>query len=589
MTSPPAPGGACDDPEVGLGLENTVTSPRAACADRPGVRAWFREHTYLLVLAGFGALALLFFGPAVIPRFSASYVGGSGPDAKLFMWSVAWWPYALGHGLNPLVTHIVWAPGGYNLTWATSIPGPSVLVAPVTLAAGPIAAYNVLALSAPPLAAWTAFLLCRRVTGALAPAVAGGLVFGFSSYELAHLRGQLNLVLVFMVPLLVLLVLRQLAGEISRRRFVALMTVMLVVQFSISTEVTATAVVFGAAALVLAAALGPREQRSGILRVAALVGCSLAIVAVLVSPFLYVAATAPIPAKPISLQSSSSDLLNYVVPTPVTSLGSGTLDPVSSRFTGPLASKAAYLGIPLLAIIALFLWERRRCRVGKFVGLSFGLITLASLGPALKVGGEALFPLPWRVVAWVPLLNKALPGRFVMYGTLSVAVMVAMWLTVPGRIPWARWSLVAVALVSLAPAAPSWWRTVPRHPEFFASGIYRLYLRPGENVLIVSPGAPAEPMLWQAEANMGFALAEGYLGGLPPELRGSSVALALYHGRLPTDPADVQSFLVDRGVRVVIVHKTTEGGWGALDLFGLTPVEVDGVVLYRVPATLGSP
>lgn len=569
-----------------MDLERIVTSPRGRPADRLRLHARARRVESLAAFAVFGALALLLFGQAVLPDFTSSYVGGSGPDPKLFMWSLEWWPYALRNGLNPLVTHIVWAPGGYNLAWATTIPGPSLLVAPITLAAGPIAAYNVLALSAPVMAAWTAFLLCCRLTGAFLPSIAGGLLFGFSSYQLGHLRGQLNLLLVFLIPLFVLLVLRQLAGEMTRRRFVLLMTAMLVAQFSISTEVTATAVVFGAATLALAGALAHRELRREILRVAALIGCALALATALVSPFLYVAAAEPVPAKHFDLVGSSSDLLNYVVPTPVTSLGSGMLASVSSRFTGPLAAKGAYLGIPLLVIVALFLWERRGSKVGSFLGLSLAGITLASLGPALKVGGNAYFPLPWRLIEGLPLLNKALPGRFVMYGTLSVAAMVAMWLTVPGRTPWARWLLVVVALVTLAPATSSWWRTVPRHPEFFASGTYREYLRAGENALIVSPGAPAEPMLWQAESDMWFRLAGGYLGAVPLEHRGSLVAYAVSHGRLPADPVDVRSFLVERRVRVVVIEKTTDGGWGALELLGLTPVEVDGVLLYRVPEPL---
>lgn len=58
---------------------------------------------------------------------------------------------------------------------------------------------------APTLSAWAAYMLCRRVTGGFWPSLAGGYVFGFSSYELGHL----NLSLVFIPPLIgYLLVLR---------------------------------------------------------------------------------------------------------------------------------------------------------------------------------------------------------------------------------------------------------------------------------------------------------------------------------------------------------------------------------------------
>ena len=56
----------------------------------------------------------------------------------------------------------------------------------MTLLAGPIVAYNLAAVLMPALAAWTAYLLCRHVSGALWPSVVGGYVFGFSGYMLGQ-------------------------------------------------------------------------------------------------------------------------------------------------------------------------------------------------------------------------------------------------------------------------------------------------------------------------------------------------------------------------------------------------------------------
>lgn len=55
----------------------------------------------------------------------------------------------------------------------------------MTTTAGPVVAYNILALLAPALAAWGCFMLCRGLTGEFRPALAGGYVFGFSTYVLA--------------------------------------------------------------------------------------------------------------------------------------------------------------------------------------------------------------------------------------------------------------------------------------------------------------------------------------------------------------------------------------------------------------------
>jgi hypothetical protein len=42
---------------------------------------------------------------------------------------------------------------------------------------------------APPSPLWTAYLLCRHVTRSSWASLAGGYLFGFSSYELGHCSG----------------------------------------------------------------------------------------------------------------------------------------------------------------------------------------------------------------------------------------------------------------------------------------------------------------------------------------------------------------------------------------------------------------
>src|SRR2546423_4445732 len=132
-----------------------------------------RYRTPLAVLGGYVVLSLVFFGAPVLraPGTVALGAGKYPDDPSLFMWMLAWWPHAVAHGLDPLVTRLLFAPDGFNLTWTTSIPGPSLAVAPITLLAGPVVSYNVLALLAPALSAFTAFLLCRHVTGRTWPAV----------------------------------------------------------------------------------------------------------------------------------------------------------------------------------------------------------------------------------------------------------------------------------------------------------------------------------------------------------------------------------------------------------------------------------
>ena len=66
----------------------------------------------------------------------------------------------------------------------------------------------------------TAFLLCRELTRNGTRPLAGGYLFGFSSYMLGQTLNHVNLALVFLLPLAVLLAVRHARGEISDRRYV---------------------------------------------------------------------------------------------------------------------------------------------------------------------------------------------------------------------------------------------------------------------------------------------------------------------------------------------------------------------------------
>ncbi len=134
-----------------------------------------------------------------LPHFGASFLWtelfghistfhiGEGPDPELMMWFLAWWPYSLAHHVNPFVTHTIWVPTGFNVTWSTSIPLLSLIAAPLTSAFGPILSLNVLCILGLTLSAWSAFVLCRYVSGTYAGSLLGGYIFGFSPMVLAQL------------------------------------------------------------------------------------------------------------------------------------------------------------------------------------------------------------------------------------------------------------------------------------------------------------------------------------------------------------------------------------------------------------------
>ena len=196
------------------------------------------------------ALSVLFFGRSLAGHLSNFHVG-TGTDPSVMMWMLAWWSHAIGRRLNVFVTHAIWAPSGFNLAWATCIPLAAWISIPLTRIFGPVVSYNLLCLIAPALASWTAFILCRYVTKSFWPSLLGGYIFGFSSYMLGQMFGNLPHLLVFPVPLVVYLVVRKLAGDIRTASFVMLLALVLVMQFLLTIEIVATMTMFGAMAIAL--------------------------------------------------------------------------------------------------------------------------------------------------------------------------------------------------------------------------------------------------------------------------------------------------------------------------------------------------
>src|SRR3954467_6201924 len=99
-----------------------------------------RGHATTVALAGYAVVSVLVLGVRVLAHPGRSYVGGLTTDPQVFIWSLAWWPHALLHAHNPLVTREIWAPVGVNLAWTQTAPALAIALTPLTLAAGPIVA-----------------------------------------------------------------------------------------------------------------------------------------------------------------------------------------------------------------------------------------------------------------------------------------------------------------------------------------------------------------------------------------------------------------------------------------------------------------
>jgi hypothetical protein len=548
------------------------------------------RRTWVGALAFYAVAAVATIGWHAVSHMQSVCACNASPDAAGYMWDLNWWPHAIGHAMNPFVTHYLWSPAGENLAKGATIPTAAIALTPLTALFGPVFAFNVAAIAGPALAAFTAYLLCRRLVRREWASLAGGYLFGFGSYELAQTYGDhLNLTLVFLLPVMVHLALRRADRELSRRVYVVAMAVVIVAQLGLSTELLGESVLLGFLLLGAARFFAPTPQRS---RIAGLAGETIGaglLAAAIASPFLYYALVSG--GLPSSLPYSDMyglDLLNLVFPTMVTWIGHHDFASLSAGFeTGSLSEATGYLGVAsVLAFAAWWVGEGRARALGRILACALVLSLLLALGSHLHVAGQLTITLPFEWIHNLPLFDAIVPSRAMVFATLTVAIGIAAWLASPARASPLRWLVFAVAVLLTFPnLTVSFFGAPIDNPSFFATSLYRHYLKQGETVLALPYDKYGSSTLWQAETDFYFYMPEGYVSGnLPAAFAVQPTVVAMWEGATVSAPAlggVIRQYLVSD----VVVDLANPGPWPAmLSALGLHGRELGGVLLYHVPA-----
>jgi hypothetical protein len=513
--------------------------------------------------------------------FGSRYGGDGGADARFYDWALSWTPWALSHGMNPLYSDRIFAPNHVDLTWLAFIPGPAIAMWPVTRVFGPLVSLNLLLTLSPALAAWGAYLVCHRITRAFWPSLAGGYLFGFSAFMVGHMHGHLNLVLIFPAPIAVYLVIRRIQGSLGWVTFLVLMTLSLVGLFSVSTELFATATLFGILAFAFALAVA-RDRWKIVLRAGLLTGLAYVFAMLILLPYLVVAVRSS-PGETINRADLTTiDLLSPIVPRgPIRIAGN---QPWDADFTSHSIEDAGYIGVPIVLLLVAFAVTDRKRRE-TWALLSFiVLVYLLALGPVLHIWGRPHIELlPGKLLTNTPL------QRFPAYASLAIAVIAALWLArAPRRWAWVRYGLVICGAVLLLPRPLE----IPGHHSprvveaFWTSPAMSSELDANEIVFVI-PIRTGDEMIDQAAAGFWFRMPQGYTGPLPA---GSGGGGRLVHGlslvrKFPFIPAatELATWLTSRQVTAVVVADRARETFGpVLTGVGLTPTfEGDGVSVWR--------
>lgn len=549
----------------------------------------------------------------LLPHLNVPHVQQSQLDANFYIWSMSWWPYAITHGLNPLYTTQLMAPGGASLAWATTTPTVSLLMWPITATLGPIAAFNLSLILAPPASAWAAFVLARRLTGKFWPALLAGTVFGFCAYEISHdASGQPNLTVTLLIPLIAYLALRWWDGSLSRRAFIIWMTLAVAAEFYTFVEAFTDLTMLAVIALVLGFVVAARDARPRVARLA--VDSAIAYVGaiILAAPYLYVALRHM---PKVFHQLSPTywmDIVGVVVPrdTPGSNrlLGMNWLSSIAANNVTP----TIYVGVPLLllfVLVAVFHWSNRLVRL--LVPL-YVIIFLLALGPYLLVDGKTVVSLPWGKIWSLPILDSAEPLRLMDFGQLILALMMALWLAQVVKsklVRVARWGLAVLSVASIfanvptfasvvvpPPAAASDWtqaypdlKMTDQIPMFFTDGSYKKYIKPGEIIVVLSHRGNAA-MMFQAYTGFYFRIAGGFINAslsnkyaLPAPVENLSY---LVGSQGKQRVADFKAYVKQAHIGAIIVEQAWSEKWMynfAQNTIDYKSVAVGGVTVFQVP------
>jgi hypothetical protein len=552
-------------------------------------------------------LVVMIFGLAqpLLPHLDVPHVQQSQVDANFYIWAIGWWPNAIIHGLNPLFSHQIMAPGGVSLAWATTTPTVSLLMWPITATAGPIAAFNLSLILAPPASAWATFILARRLTGKFWPALFAGFVFGFCAYEISHeASGQPNLTVTLLIPLIAYLVLRWWDGSLGRRGFLIWMALALAAEFYTFLEAFADLTLIAPIALVIGYVVAARDTRPKVVRLA--VDCVIAYVGsiVLAAPYLYVA----LANKPKSFHVPTPqfwvDVAGVVVPRSNRLLGMTWL----AATAGHVVTPTIYVGIPLLllfALVAVFHWSNRLVRL--LVPL-YVVIFLLALGQKLLIDGKLVVTLPWGYIWDLPLLDSAESQRLMDFGQLVLALLLALWLAhvTKSKVALAaRWGLAVLSLAAIFANVPTFASVVGPHkpkpaqwvqefkylpptdqiPSFFTNGTYKQYIKPGENVVIVSHRGNAG-MMFQAYTGYYFNIAGGFINAsLSREDALPTPVADLSHlpGKVGKQRIqDFKAYIKSAHIGAIVVERAWSERWMyVFGKLGLKADTVDGVTIFR--------
>jgi hypothetical protein len=508
----------------------TTTVPAAPAAERmrsgDSTRAFWLAGLYYLVAAVIVTMWLW--------RDPVSRIVAANPyDSDQFAWFFRYDASAVAHlRLPALTTAGMNAPQGINLMWNTPMLLPGVLLAPLTLLAGPQVSLTVLMTAGFAGSALAMFAVLRRWGASVTAAAAGGLVYGFSPALVQSALGHYDLQFAVLPPLIADAIVRLAAGRCgtgwrASARCGAWLGLLMAAQVLIAEELLFDSAVAALILLAVLAGARPRAVADRIGDMLAGAGAAVAVLTVIAGYPLWEQFFGPVRqhGSPFAPDHYKNDLAGFVRPSSSMLLHSRGSAAFAAAFQGQLPEYLAYLGWPMLIVLAaaaVLFWRLLAVRAA---AVAFAVLELFSLGGTLLAGGHehAWIKLPWYWVQAFPVIGSAIPDRFSIIADGAAAALFAFGLDAArtrwpaARWPAARWAVAAAALIAIAPIVP---RPLPAGadagvPAGWTATFAALRLPASAHVLVlpIPVSTFTEPLRWQADTGVPSSVFGGYFMG----------------------------------------------------------------------------
>ena len=530
-------------------------------------------------------------------------------DHGFFAFALAHGERVLFHGDNPLFSDRMNVPDGVNMMANTTELALSLPLAPVThwLGVG-VSVVLLLTLGLAGTAFAWYWVLSRHLVEGRAAAWIGGLWCGFAPTMVSHANGHINFVSQFVVPFIVWQVLRLREPGRAVRGGVVL-GLLVVLQVFINEEVLLfAALTLGVFVIAYAALAWARVRvywrrflaRLGVTAITALVPLAYPLWFQFAGPQSY-------SGQPFEPGKFVTDLLSLGAYARQSLAGNAAI--ARELSVSPTEDNTFY-GVPLLVMLVIsvvLLWRNLAARAAAIAGL---VLLVMSMGPELRVGGyDTGIPLPFALIAHLPVIDLVSVTRFAMVPTTIIGVLLALAADrVPELSPRRRrafWIGLAVAIVPVLPKPLPVVEAEPL-PPFIAQQMWREYVTEGRTLVTVplpEVTTGRAGMRWFALSGLDYAVPRGYFMGpanpplnktgswnAAPRRTSDLLRIAGAYGRMPVvTVADRMTARTDltywRAAVVVLVPGTPHHDLLSrivTDLLGKSPRQVGGVQLWDV-------